>query len=495
MAAWLAYLKSRLLLPKPETKGADEPPAEEIAAALAFRLAKLDTMRKAAEALKERPQLGRDVFARGDPEAIRVVPSTAIDGDLYDLMRAYVDQRKAQAARHYRPRAPEAYPLEDARTRLRDMLPDLSSWTPLDGVAPEPEPGEDAPADPRLLPGLDPVGEPGAGEGGGAGGPPAGALRRPLSALAPAPGGGGVIDNEDVVAEPPALETSSGRSRPCCSPPPGRSSAADLARRLPEGADVAAAMAALQGALRRPRRGAGQVAGRWRFQTAEDLAFLMTEERNEPRRLSKAAQETLAIIAYHQPVTRAEIEAIRGVQASRGTLDVLLELGLVRMRGRRRSPGRPVTYGTTDAFLEHYGLASLADLPGVAEMKARRPARPRPAARLRRARSQPPAPRTRIRWRRARRRSSTRTSSGRRNEPASEPCPRLAMAASCAYSGSEIEDRQRRSAEGDEAIRLPFDLASAHPGPGGCCWCSAAEAGCPGSWATRPRASEPSATA
>ena len=113
-----------------------------------------------------------------------------------------------------------------------------------------------------------------------------------------------------------------------------------------------------------------EVAGRWRFQTAQDLAWLMTEERSEPRRLSRAAQEILAIIAYHQPVTRAEMEQIRGVQTSRGSLDVLLELGLVRMRGRRRSPGRPVTYGTTDAFLEHYGLASLADLPGMAEMKA-----------------------------------------------------------------------------------------------------------------------------
>jgi segregation and condensation protein B len=145
---------------------------------------------------------------------------------------------------------------------------------------------------------------------------------------------------------------------------------ADLAKRLPEGADIAGALAEL--AARYAGRGVvlAQVAGGWRFQTAEDLAWLMTEERDEPRRLSKAAQETLAIIAYHQPVTRAEIEAVRGVQASRGTLDVLLELGLVRMRGRRRTPGRPVTYGTTDAFLEHYGLASLADLPGVAEMKA-----------------------------------------------------------------------------------------------------------------------------
>lgn len=144
----------------------------------------------------------------------------------------------------------------------------------------------------------------------------------------------------------------------------------DLARRLPEGSDVEGAVAALS------RRYAGRgvelacVADRWRFQTAADLAFLMTVEREEPRRLSRAAQETLAIIAYHQPVTRAEIESVRGVQASRGTLDVLLELKLVRMRGRRRTPGRPVTYGTTDAFLEHFGLATLADLPGAAEMRA-----------------------------------------------------------------------------------------------------------------------------
>ncbi|PXA82766.1 SMC-Scp complex subunit ScpB [Caulobacter sp. D4A] len=147
-------------------------------------------------------------------------------------------------------------------------------------------------------------------------------------------------------------------------------SVADLAKRLPDGADIPAGIADLR--ARWDGRGIElvEVAGRWRFQTAADLAFLMTEEREEPRRLSKAAQETLAIVAYHQPVTRAEIEAVRGVQASRGTLDVLLELGLIRMRGRRRTPGRPVTFGTTDAFLEHYGLANLGDLPGVAEMKA-----------------------------------------------------------------------------------------------------------------------------
>jgi segregation and condensation protein B len=145
---------------------------------------------------------------------------------------------------------------------------------------------------------------------------------------------------------------------------------ADLARRLPEGAEIEAGLEALR--VRYSERGVNlaEVGGRWRFQTADDLAFLMTIERNEPRRLSRAAQETLAIIAYHQPVTRAEIESIRGVQASRGTLDLLLELNMVRPRGRRRTPGRPVTYATTDAFLEHFGLASLVDLPGAPEMKA-----------------------------------------------------------------------------------------------------------------------------
>ena len=150
----------------------------------------------------------------------------------------------------------------------------------------------------------------------------------------------------------------------------GPLSEADIAKRLPQGADIAGGLQEL--AARYQGRGVvlAQVSERWRFQTAEDLAWLMTDEREEPRRLSRAAQETLAIIAYHQPVTRAEIEAVRGVQASRGTLDVLLELRLVRMRGRRRTPGRPVTYGTTDAFLEHYGLASLGDLPGSTEMRA-----------------------------------------------------------------------------------------------------------------------------
>jgi segregation and condensation protein B len=112
-----------------------------------------------------------------------------------------------------------------------------------------------------------------------------------------------------------------------------------------------------------------RVAGKWAFRTADDLAFLLERYAVEDRRLSKAALETLAIVAYHQPVTRAEIEEIRGVSTSKGSLDVLMETGWIRLRGRRRAPGRPVTYGTTEAFLSHFGLDSIKDLPGLAELK------------------------------------------------------------------------------------------------------------------------------
>jgi segregation and condensation protein B len=110
--------------------------------------------------------------------------------------------------------------------------------------------------------------------------------------------------------------------------------------------------------------------GRWHFQTAPDLAHLLRRTREEPRRLSRAATETLAIIAYHEPVSRAEIEAIRGVQISKGTLDVLMDAGWVRPAGRREGPGRPLLYATTPEFLTHFGLASRRDLPGIDDLKA-----------------------------------------------------------------------------------------------------------------------------
>jgi len=110
--------------------------------------------------------------------------------------------------------------------------------------------------------------------------------------------------------------------------------------------------------------------GRWHFQTAADLAHILRRTREEPRKLSRAGIETLAIIAYHEPVSRAEIEAIRGVQISKGTLDVLLEAGWIRPAGRREVPGRPLMYATTPAFLSHFGLESRRDLPGIADLKA-----------------------------------------------------------------------------------------------------------------------------
>lgn len=109
---------------------------------------------------------------------------------------------------------------------------------------------------------------------------------------------------------------------------------------------------------------------RWHFETASDLAHLLRREREQPRRLSRAATEVLAIVAYHEPVSRAEIESIRGVQTSPGTLDVLMEAGWVRIAGRREVPGRPTIYATTPAFLDHFGLASRRDLPGLAELRA-----------------------------------------------------------------------------------------------------------------------------
>ncbi len=112
-----------------------------------------------------------------------------------------------------------------------------------------------------------------------------------------------------------------------------------------------------------------RVGSKWLFRTADDLSWLLSASGREVRKLSRAALETLAIIAYHQPVTRAEVEEIRGVAMSKGTLDVLLETGWVRPRGRRRSPGRPITYGTTEAFLLHFGLETVADLPGLEELR------------------------------------------------------------------------------------------------------------------------------
>jgi segregation and condensation protein B len=142
-----------------------------------------------------------------------------------------------------------------------------------------------------------------------------------------------------------------------------------LATHLKSEDDVAALLDELKGFYASRGVNLVRVAGKWAFRTADDLSYLLERHATEQRRLSKAAMETLAIIAYHQPVTRAEIEEIRGVAVSPGTLDVLMEVGWVRLRGRRRAPGRPITYGTTEEFLDHFGLDAIKDLPGLAERR------------------------------------------------------------------------------------------------------------------------------
>jgi len=139
---------------------------------------------------------------------------------------------------------------------------------------------------------------------------------------------------------------------------------------LPQETDVAAVLSDLMTNYENRGVNIVRVAGKYALRTAPDMGSLLRREKTEQKRLTKAALETLAIVAYHQPVTRAEIEDIRGVAISKGTLDNLLEIGWVRMRGRRKTPGRPVTYGTTDAFLSHFGLNELTDLPGLQELKA-----------------------------------------------------------------------------------------------------------------------------
>lgn len=145
---------------------------------------------------------------------------------------------------------------------------------------------------------------------------------------------------------------------------------ADLRLHIGQSGDVEAALATLSDLY--AGRGVNLVdrGGRWHFQTAPDLAHILRREKDEPRKLSRAAMETLAIIAYHEPVSRAEIEAVRGVQVAKGTIDVLMETGWVRPAGRREVPGRPLIYATTPDFLTHFGLTSRRDLPGIEDLRA-----------------------------------------------------------------------------------------------------------------------------
>jgi len=153
-----------------------------------------------------------------------------------------------------------------------------------------------------------------------------------------------------------------------------------LEARLPEGADVGALLSDLQAEYAERGVNLVRVAGKWSFRTAPDLATKLRIETTVPRKLSRAAVETLAILAYHQPATRTDVEQIRGVMISKGTFDTLMEAGWIHPVGRKNTPGRPVTWGTTETFLNHFGLNNLQDLPGIDELKATGLLDPRPAS-------------------------------------------------------------------------------------------------------------------
>jgi len=178
-----------------------------------------------------------------------------------------------------------------------------------------------------------------------------------------------VVENEDPETEPPARPEELRLLEALLFASAEPLDEKTLAERLPEGVDVPGSLGRLQAEYAPRGVNLVRIAGKWTFRTASDLAWLMSRDTVEPRKLSRAAIETLAIIAYHQPVTRAEIEEIRGVSTSKGSVDVLLQTGWIRPRGRRKTPGRPVTYGTNDAFLSHCGLEALSDLPGLYELK------------------------------------------------------------------------------------------------------------------------------
>jgi segregation and condensation protein B len=143
----------------------------------------------------------------------------------------------------------------------------------------------------------------------------------------------------------------------------------EIARRLPDSVAVQVVLDQLRADYAPRGVNLARAGHKWFFRTAPDLAYVLAREEVEQKKLSRAAMETLAIIAYHQPTTRADIEELRGVAISKGTIDVLLETGWVRLRGRRKAPGRPITYGTTDQFLMHFGLEQIGDLPGLEELK------------------------------------------------------------------------------------------------------------------------------
>ena len=375
MAAWLAFLKSRLLLPPDPTD--EGPSGEELAAHLAFQLERLQAMREAAAQLMARDQKGRDFFARGLPEDVTRVRKVRWTATLLDLMQGYARIRTKDEFRPYAMDREHVMTMEQALDRMRQphrlrRRVDGSRELPArrlgrvpraaavgDGVAfrglartGQGRAHPDAP-ERALRADPDPQGPAMSAR------PTTPATRQPLRGAAPGRAGA------DGRGHPLRHRRTRGRGRPECP---------DAARRR-RGGGAGAAAPALRGA-----GGAGRPRGRPLGDPHRPRPRFPDAEGNgrDPQAQSRAAIETLAIVAYHQPVTRAEIEEIRGVSVSRGTIDQLLELEWIRFGRRRMTPGRPVTYVVTEAFLDHFGLESARDLPGLKELRAAGPSRQPP---------------------------------------------------------------------------------------------------------------------
>ena len=347
MAAWLAWLKSRLLLPE----GADAEEGEQAAEVLAARLRDLSAMRAGAAWLSGRPQLGHEVFARGAPEDHTEIDRSRLALDLGSLMRAYLlAMRRRVGARRYQPRPVTLWSVKDALQRLGMLLGSLPDWTSLERFLPE---SSRRPAGAPRRAGQHVAGR--AGDGARRRrSPAAGArVRADPGAARGRRGRGGRMTEDEALRLAEALVFASA----------GPVGARALSQLLPETMDADAVIAALR--ERYAGRGVElvEVGGGVQFRTAPDLAPLLRKVIEVPRRLPRVAMETLAIIAYHQPVTRPEVEEIRGTSLSQQTLDSLLEANLIAPKGRRESPGRPTLWGTTPQFLAQFGLKDLRELP------------------------------------------------------------------------------------------------------------------------------------
>ena len=332
------------------------------------------------------------MFRRGQPEPIAHIKHPQWTATLYDLLSAYAQQRQKTALAHVRLAKRTVWSLAEAREALERLIGRSADWARLDeylisfvvepSLAPTVFASSFASTLELVREGVMEVHqqaafaplyvrkrqqpENGVADPGGVAAP---ADEQGIEEAAAMPRLKVVVpdDEPDNAAQARAEELRLLEAMLFASAEPLDEKS--LAARLPQGVDVHAALLRLQEEYAARGVNLVRIGGKWTFRTASDLSWLLSKETVETRKLSRAAIETLAIIAYHQPVTRAEIEEIRGVTTSKGSVDVLLETGWIRPRGRRKSPGRPVTYGTSEAFLSHFGLDAVADLPGLEELK------------------------------------------------------------------------------------------------------------------------------